>query len=39
MARGLVDELKYNDKGNEVKLVKYFPARSKVSATDRRNGS
>jgi CheY-like chemotaxis protein/anti-sigma regulatory factor (Ser/Thr protein kinase) len=24
MARGLVDELRYNDKGNEVRLVKYF---------------
>jgi two-component system OmpR family response regulator len=24
MARGLVDELKYNDSGNEVRLVKYF---------------
>ena len=28
MARGLVDELEYNDVGNEVRLVKYFPARS-----------
>lgn len=25
MSRGLVDELRYNDKGNEVQLVKYFP--------------
>jgi anti-sigma regulatory factor (Ser/Thr protein kinase) len=24
MARGLVDELKYNETGNEVKLVKRF---------------
>jgi two-component system, OmpR family, response regulator len=29
MARGLVDELKYNDTGNEVRLVKYFPTRGK----------
>jgi DNA-binding response OmpR family regulator len=28
MARGLVDELQYNDKGNEVRLVKYFPHRN-----------
>jgi len=25
IARGLVDELQYNEKGNEVKLVKFFP--------------
>jgi CheY-like chemotaxis protein/anti-sigma regulatory factor (Ser/Thr protein kinase) len=25
MSHGLVDELKYNDTGNEVQLVKYFP--------------
>jgi CheY-like chemotaxis protein/anti-sigma regulatory factor (Ser/Thr protein kinase) len=25
MARGLVDELQYNEAGNEVRLVKYFP--------------
>lgn len=25
MSRGLVDELKYNEAGNEVQLVKYFP--------------
>ncbi len=24
MSRGLVDEMSYNDKGNEVKLIKYF---------------
>jgi CheY-like chemotaxis protein/anti-sigma regulatory factor (Ser/Thr protein kinase) len=28
MARGLVDELKYNEAGNEVRLVKYFPHRN-----------
>jgi CheY-like chemotaxis protein/anti-sigma regulatory factor (Ser/Thr protein kinase) len=27
MARGLVDELEYNEKGNEVRLVKYFGPR------------
>lgn len=27
MSRGLVDELEYNDTGNEVRLVKYFPAK------------
>jgi DNA-binding response OmpR family regulator len=28
MSRGLVDELAYNDKGNEVRLVKYLPKES-----------
>jgi two-component system OmpR family response regulator len=28
MARGLVDELTYNETGNEVRLVKYFPRRN-----------
>jgi two-component system OmpR family response regulator len=28
MARGLVDELNYNETGNEVRLVKYFPHRN-----------
>ncbi len=27
MSRGLVDDLQYNEKGNEVKLIKYFPRR------------
>jgi anti-sigma regulatory factor (Ser/Thr protein kinase) len=30
MARGLVDDLQYNDAGNEVKLVKYFPPPGQV---------
>ena len=30
MSRGLVDELQYNDTGNEVRLVKYCPPRSSV---------
>jgi two-component system, OmpR family, response regulator len=28
MSRGLVDDLQYNEKGNEVRLVKYFPPRT-----------
>jgi CheY-like chemotaxis protein/anti-sigma regulatory factor (Ser/Thr protein kinase) len=32
MARGLVDELKYNETGNEVRLVKFFPTRGKGAA-------
>ncbi|MCI0378536.1 MAG: response regulator [Gemmataceae bacterium] len=28
MSRGLVDELKYNETGNEVQLVKYFPPKT-----------
>jgi DNA-binding response OmpR family regulator len=27
MSRGLVDDLQYNEKGNEVSLIKYFPPR------------
>jgi two-component system, OmpR family, response regulator len=27
MSRGLVDEMSYNEKGNEVRLIKYFSAR------------
>lgn len=30
IARGLVDELQYNEKGNEVRLVKFFPRKSEV---------
>lgn len=38
MSRGLVDELSYNETGNEVKLVKYFPARSNLqSEADRQS--
>lgn len=32
MSRGLVDELEYNDAGNEVKLIKYFPAKQVTPA-------
>lgn len=28
MSRGLVDDLQYNEAGNEVRFVKYFPARA-----------
>ena len=28
MSRGLVDQLSYNEKGNEVRLVKFFPPRT-----------
>ena len=31
MAEGLVDELRYNDAGNEVQLVKYFSASAAVA--------
>lgn len=32
MSRGLVDELSYNDRGNEVRLVKYCPPRAQAPA-------
>ena len=28
MARGLVDDLQYNETGNEVRLIKYFAAKA-----------
>jgi DNA-binding response OmpR family regulator len=31
MSRGLVDELEYNETGNEVRLVKYFPPKQNAS--------
>lgn len=30
MARGLVDEMSYNDKSNEVRLIKYFSPRDSL---------
>lgn len=36
MARGLVDEMAYNDKGNEVRLTKFFTARPALRADDGR---
>ncbi|MFO0968200.1 MAG: ATP-binding protein [Gemmataceae bacterium] len=32
MSRGLVDELQYNEAGNEVRLVKYFPPKQMANA-------
>jgi DNA-binding response OmpR family regulator len=32
MSRGLVDDLRYNEAGNEVRLIKYFPPRAKEPA-------
>src|SRR6516162_2370203 len=32
MSRGLVDELSYNEKGNEVRLVKYCPPQAQAGA-------
>jgi two-component system, OmpR family, response regulator len=36
MARGLVDSLEYNDTGNEVRLIKYFPPRAHLMPDDER---
>jgi DNA-binding response OmpR family regulator len=36
MSRGLVDEMSYNDKGNEVRLVKFFSDRPPLRAEDGR---
>ncbi|MGA2497732.1 MAG: ATP-binding protein [Tepidisphaeraceae bacterium] len=33
LARGLVDEMKYNEEGNEVTLVKYFAGKSECELT------
>src|SRR5213076_2203623 len=33
MSRGLVDELEYNEKGNDVRLVKYCPPRPQTPST------
>jgi len=38
MARGLVDELSYNTPGNEVTLVKYFPAGDHLKPDSQRAG-
>ena len=34
LARGLVDDLQYNETGNEVRLVKYFPSPNRVVETE-----
>ena len=36
MARGLVDEMSYNEKGNEVRLIKYFSADVPLRSEDGR---
>ena len=35
MSRGLVDDLQYNEKGNEVRLIKYFPPRTAAAGNDK----
>jgi two-component system, OmpR family, response regulator len=39
MSRGLVDEMEYNETGNEVKLIKYFPPRAHLAPDAERNNS
>ncbi len=39
MSRGLVDELGYNERGNEVRLVKYFPPRAHLQPDKDREAS
>jgi DNA-binding response OmpR family regulator len=39
MSRGLVDELSYNERGNEVRLVKYFPPRAHLQNDKDREAS
>jgi DNA-binding response OmpR family regulator len=34
IARGLVDEMQYNEKGNEVTLVKFFPPKKEVMSEE-----
>jgi anti-sigma regulatory factor (Ser/Thr protein kinase) len=33
MSQGLVDEMSYNETGNEVRLVKYFPVKAHLRPT------
>ncbi len=37
MLRGLVDEMEYNEAGNEVRLVKYFPAQAHLRKDEDRS--
>lgn len=39
LARGLVDELNYNESGNEARLVKYFPPRAHLQPEPLENGA
>jgi two-component system, OmpR family, response regulator len=34
MSRGLVDDMSYNEKGNEVRLIKYFPVKAHLHTPD-----
>ena len=36
MARGLVDDMQYNETGNEVRLIKYFPPRAHILSDEER---
>jgi DNA-binding response OmpR family regulator len=38
LSRGLVDDLQYNDTGNEVRLTKYFPPRAHILKDEERVG-
>jgi DNA-binding response OmpR family regulator len=38
MSRGLVDDLQYNETGNEVRLVKFFPPRAHILNDSERQG-
>src|SRR5438309_1329551 len=39
MSRGLVDELQYNEPGNEVRLVKYFPPKAHLQRDEEREAA
>lgn len=39
MSRGLVDEMSYNERGNEVRLIKYFPPRAHLQADEQRSSA
>lgn len=39
MSRGLVDDLQYNEAGNEVRITKYFPLRAHLLADEHRQAS
>ena len=39
MSRGLVDELQYNESGNEVRLVKYFPPKAHLQKDEDRQSA
>jgi CheY-like chemotaxis protein/anti-sigma regulatory factor (Ser/Thr protein kinase) len=39
LSRGLVDELQYNETGNEVRLVKYFPPKAHLQRDEERQAA